>query len=185
MITANQLKPGTPVMVDGHAYIVESTTAAGTAQRRRTFHVKLRHVITGQNLDKSFGETDKFEEPELVKRDVQLSYRRGRDCIFMDSEDFQEYALGPAQLEKARYFLREGESYRALILDGIPVGLELPTAFTLTVTETAAPTNTAAGSSALKDALVEGGLNVKVPPFIKVGEKLRISTATLEYLGKA
>jgi elongation factor P len=185
MLTANQLKPGTPVMVEGRAYIVDSTSVGGTAQRRRTFHVKMHDVVTGQNFEKSFGETDKFEEPELKKREVQLSYKKGREHIFMDQEDFQEYSLSEEQLAKARYFLREGESYRILILDERPVGLELPSAFTLAVTETAAPTNMAAGSSALKDALLESGLTVKVPPFIKVGERLRISTETLEYLGKA
>lgn len=185
MLFANQLKPGAAVVVDGRAMMVVSSTVAGTAQRRRTFHVKMRDVVTGQNLEKAFGETDKFEEPDLKRREVQLSYKKGRSYVFMDQEDFQEYELPEESLERARYFLREGETYRLLVIDGQPAGLELPSAFTLEVTETAPPTNLAAGSSALKEARLESGLVVKVPPFIRVGEKVRVSTETFEYLGKA
>jgi elongation factor P len=185
MLFANQLKPGTPVVVEGRAYMVESTSVGGTAQRRRTFHVRLRDILTGQNVEKSFGETDRFEEPELKRRDVQLSYKKGREWVFMDQEDYQEYALSEETLGRAKHFLREGEAYRILLLDGRPTGLELPSAFVLEVVETAAPTHAAQGSSAAKEAKLEGGLTVRVPPFIKVGEKIRISTDTLEYLGKA
>jgi elongation factor P len=185
MLLANQLKPGTAVIVDGRAVMVESTTVAGTAQRRRTFHVKMRDIVTGQNLEKSFGETDKFEEPELLRREAQLSYRKGRDHFFMDSEDYQEYALSDEQLGRAKQFLKEGENYRLLILDGRPVGVELPASAVFEVTNTAAPTHAAQGSNALKEATLDNGLVVRVPPFIKVGEKIRISTETLEYLGKA
>jgi elongation factor P len=185
MLFANQLKPGTPVLYEGKAYMVDSTVTSGTAQRRRSFTIKMHDLRTGQNFEKSFGEMDKFEEPDLKRREVQLSYKQGKNFVFMDQEDYQEYPIPEARLEREKYFLREGETYRLMIIDEEPCGLELPTAFTLAVTETAPPANSAQGSSQLKEAKVEGGLVVKVPPFIKVGDKLRVSTETYEYLGKA
>jgi elongation factor P len=165
--------------------MVDSTVTSGTAQRRRSFTIKMHDLRTGQNLEKSFGEMDKFEEPDLQRREVQLSYKKGKAWVFMDNQDYQEHEIPDERLARERAFLREGESYRLMIIDGEACGLELPTAFTLAVTETAPPTNSAQGSSQLKEAKVEGGLVVKVPPFIKVGDKLRVSTETYEYLGKA
>jgi elongation factor P len=185
MIFANQLKPGTAIKHEGKIFMINSTSVAGTAQRRRSFHVKMYDLVTNQNIEKSFGEKDEFEEPDLKRRPVTLSYKKGRDYVFMDTEDYQEYVLPESRAERQRYFLRESEEYRLLVIDGSPVWVELPPSFVLTVSETAPPTNSAQGSSALKEATLEGGLVVKVPPFIKVGEKLKISTETLEYLGKA
>jgi elongation factor P len=185
MLFANQLKPGSVVSYEGKTFMVDSNVTSGTAQRRRSFTIKMHDLRTGQNIEKSFGEMDKFEEPNLQRREVQLSYKKGRDFVFMDNVDYQEHSIAEARLEKERPFLREGESYRMMIIDDAPVGIELPTACVLAVVETAPPTNSAAGSSQLKEATVEGGLVVKVPPFIKVGDKLRVSTETHEYLGKA
>lgn len=185
MLFANQLKPGTPVMYEGRAFMVDSTVTSGTAQRRRSFTIKMHDLRTGQNVEKSFGETDKFDEPDLRRREVELSYKKGRNYVFMDQEDYSEFTIPEDRLAKERYFLREGEAYRLMIINDEPCGLDLPTAFVLAVTETAPPANSSQGSSQLKEATVEGGLVVKVPPFIKVGDKLRISTATYEYLSKA
>jgi elongation factor P len=185
MLLANQLKPGVAVIVDGRALMVESATVAGTAQRRRTYHVRMRDILTGQNLERSFGETDKFEEPELERRNAQLSYRKGREWVFLDEEDYGERVLTDEQIERAKKFLKEGETYRLLVLDGRPVGVELPPSVTLGITETAAPLHGAQGSSALKEATLENGLIVRVPPFLKAGDRIKVSTETLEYLGKA
>jgi elongation factor P len=185
LLFANELKPGTAVLYEGKAYLVDSTVTSGTAQRRRSFTIKMHDLRTGQNFEKSFGESDKFEEPDVQRREVELSYQKGRDYVFMDQIDFQEYVIPGTRLEKERYFLREGEKYRLLIIDAEPCALELPTAFELSVIETASPANASQGSSQLKEAKLDGGLVVKVPPFIKVGDRLRIATASLEYLGKA
>jgi elongation factor P len=185
VLFANELKPGNAVVYEGRAYLVDSNVTSGTAQRRRSFTIKMHDLRTGQNFEKSFAEGDKFEEPDVKRREVDLSYMQGRDYVFMDKQDYQEYVMTAARLEKKRWFLRQGESYRILIIDEDPCELELPSAFILAVTETATPTNSAQGSSQLKEATTEAGLVVKVPPFIKVGDKLRVSTETLEYLGKA
>lgn len=184
MLFANELKPGQAVLYEGRAYLVDSNVTSGTAQRRRSFTIKMHDLRTGQNIEKSFGESDKFQEPDVKRREVELSYQKGRDFVFMDKQDYQEHVITAERLEKKKYFLREGETYRLMIIDDEPCDLELPTAFVMEVSETAPPTNSAQGSSQLKEATCEGGLVVKVPPFIKVGDKLRVSTETLEYLGK-
>lgn len=185
MIFANELKPGSTVIHEGRVCVVDSSVTSGTAQRRRSFTIKMHDLRTGQNFEKSFGETDRFEAPDIKRREVQLSYKAGRSYVFMDSEDYSEYEILEDRLAAQRWFLREGEAYRLLIIDGEPCGLDLPTAFVLAVAETAPPANSAQGSSQLKEATLEGGLVVKVPPFVKVGDKLRISTSTHEYLSKA
>jgi len=182
---ANDLKPGTAIIYEGKPCFVDSSTTAGTAQRRRSFVIKMHDIITGQNYEHSFGETDRLEEPDLKRREVQLSYKQGKNWIFIDQQDFQEYVVPEDRLKKSKYFLRENETYRLMIIDDVPLGVELPTAFTLEVLETAPPTNSAAGSSQLKEAQLEGGLMVKVPPHVKTGEKIRVSTETNEYLSKA
>src|SRR5436853_266558 len=83
----------------------------------------------------------RFEEPDMQRREVQLSYKQGKNFVFMDQVDYQEYQIPEARLEKERYFLREGETYRLMIIDGESCGLELPSNFELTVEETAPPAN--------------------------------------------
>ena len=185
MLFANELKPGSTVVFDGRVFIVDSNVTSGTAQRRRSFNIKMHDMRTGQNIEKSFSETDRLEEPNMKRREVTFSYKSGQNYVFMDNEDYQEYEITQESLAKQLPFIREGETFRVLLIDEIPAGLELPAAIVLAVAETAPPTNSAAGSSQLKEATLDGGLVVKVPPFVKVGDKIRVSTDTREYLSKA
>ncbi len=183
MISGNHLRPGSVILYGGHVYQVESSVRAGTAQRRASFHVKLRNVETGENLQKTFQGDDELEEPALEKRDAQYSYRKGRELYFLDQVDYNEHMLPEDRAGNARHFLREGDVYRLLVVDGNAIALELPPAVTLEVVETAPPMH-GASENVYKDAKLETGLVVKVPPFLKQGEKVRVSTETLEYLGK-
>lgn len=185
MIFANEVKPGSTIIFEGRVCIADSNVTSGTAQRRRSFTIKMHDMRTGQNFEKSFSETDKFEEPNMKRRECALSYKSGKNFVFMDNEDYTEYEISEDSLEKQKPFLRENETYRVLIIDEQPAGLELPPSMNFVVTETAPPTNQATGSSQLKEAVCENGIVVKVPGFVKTGDKLRVSTATHEYLGKA
>jgi len=167
---------------EGRVWLVESSVRAGTAQRRWSFHVKMRDVRTGENLQATFQDDNSFEEPALEKHDAQFTYRKGKELFFLDQTTFEEHALSEKALGNARYFLIEGEMTELMLIDDVAFGVSLPTSMALTVTECPPPMK---GDSTLKDALLETGLTVKVPAFLRQGEKIRVSTDTLEYLGKA
>lgn len=182
MISGNELRPGTVVEHEGRVWIVESSVRAGTAQRRASFHVKMRDARTGENLQTTFQDDDSFEEPALEKHEAQYTYRKGKDIFFLDQTTYEEHGLSETALGPSRHFLLEGETYRLILIDGAAVGVELPSAVTLTVAECAPPIK---GDGNQKDAVLDTGLRIKVPAFLKQGEKVRVSTETLEYLGKA
>ncbi len=184
MPQAWQLKRGSPVVIDGRAYLVETTSRAGTAQRRATYHVRLRDVESGGHIERSFSEGEKFDEPELRRPEAQLTYRKDDEYFFMDTADYTEYSLPAGRLESVQGLLKDGDLYRLLLVDDRPIGIELPAACVLEITDTTEPTHSGNETNVLKDATLETGLVVKVPHFVKTGEKIKIDTGTLEYLGR-
>ncbi len=184
MISASHLKPGSVILHGGQIFQVEATSRGGTGQQKATFHAKLRNLETGERLERAFHGDQSFEEPAVERREAQYSYRKGREFVFIDQVDFNEHTLTENQLGNAVRFLREGEMVQLLVVDGRALSLQLPGAVALEIVETAPPVHGQV-DSVLKEAKLETGLVIKVPQFMKQGEKVRVSTETLEYLGRA
>lgn len=188
LITANELKRKLLISVDAQPYVVldvffASPTARGAATMVRT---KLRQLLTGAVLEKSFKATEKFEEPDVELVPASFLYSDTHGFHFMDEKSYEQFTFNAEDVESDRGYLKEGVSLQVLKYNGAPVSLQLPQYVELAVaaTEIGMRGDTAAGGAS-KQATLETGLAVRVPLFIKEGEVVRVNTQTGEVAGRA
>jgi elongation factor P len=188
LVGANELKRKMLISVDGAPYTVlevffASPTARGAATMVRT---RLRQLLTGAVLEKSFKATEKFAEPDVQFVPASFLYSDGEGFHFMDESSYEQFMFTEAQVGDDRGYLKEGVSLQILKYNGAPVSLQLPQYVELVVTETEPGMrgDTAAGGASKKGKL-ETGLSVNLPLFIKEGETVRVNTQTGEVAGRA
>ena len=175
---------GLVLLLDGVPHVVEELHVSGTAKTKHKLHVQLRNLQNGHVFERTFPDNERVPTAELEHRRVSFSYVQGGDFVFLDAETFEELTLTAEQIGDRRYFLKENEEYRALVLEGRLLDVQLPDAVALAVSETA-PAQHGGGDSAWKSAVMEGGLEIQVPLFVAPGEKLLVDTKTRKYAGKA
>lgn len=188
LIGANELKRRTLITVDGHPYaVVEVFFAAPSARGATTMvRTRLRHLLTGAVLEKSFRSGEKFAEPDVVMSPATFLYSDGDGFHFMDETTFEQMRLPAEQVGDDRFYLTDNLAVQIMKYNGAPAALELPQFVELTVTSTEpAVKGDTAGGRDLKPATLETGLEVRVPLFIKEGERVRVNTETGEVAGRA
>jgi len=188
LIAANELKRKLMITIDGQPYVVvdvffASPTARGAATMVRT---KVRHLLTGAVMEKSFRANEKFEEPDVELAPASFLYRDVDGFHFMDEKSYEQFSFSEDAIGDDAGYLKEGGSLEVLKYNGAPVSLQLPQYVELAVTsaEFGLRGDTAAGG-ATKQATLETGLSVRVPLFIKEGEVVRVNTQTGEVAGRA
>ena len=162
---------------------VSSPTARGGQTLVR---IKMRNLLTRAVFDKTFKAGEKFKEPDLTMVQASYLYSDGDGSHFLDQESFETLTLRPEMLGDALDYLLEGMIIEMQKYNGNPIGLELPQFVELEVayTEPGVRGDTSSGS-VTKPAKLETGLEIKVPLFIKQGEKVKVSTETGEFAGRA
>ena len=168
-----------------HCLDVEISTP--TARGGQTLvRIKMRNLLTRAVFDKTFKAGDKFKEPDLVLQDSSYLYSDGEGSHFMDQETYETHTLGAGLMGNALDYLTEGLIVQIQKFNGNPIGLQLPTQVELAVTytEPGARGDTASGN-VTKPAKLETGIEIKVPLFIKEGEKVKVSTETGDFVGRA
>ena len=171
------------LMVDGSPHVIEDMHTSGTAQTRHKLHTRLRHLKTGHIIERVFAENERVAVAPLETRRVTYSYAQADRRVFIDAETFDEYEFSDEQLGERRWFLKENEEYKALLLDGRLLDIVFPAYIRLKVVDTAAPTRGGL-DSAWKEARLETGLQIMVPLFIAKAETIRVDTATKKYAGR-
>ncbi len=168
-----------------HCLDVEISTP--TARGGQTLvRIKMRNLLTRAVFDKTFKAGDKFKEPDLALAPASYLYSDGDGSHFMDQETYDTHTLGPTLMGDALDYLTEGLIVQIQKYNGNPIGLQMPTQVELAVTytEPGARGDTASGN-VTKPAKLETGIEIKVPLFIKEGEKVKVSTETGEFAGRA
>ncbi len=148
--------------------------------------LKMRNLLTRGVFDKTFKAGEKFREPDLITVDASYLYSDGDGAYFLDQESFETLQLTTEMMGDALRFLLEGALVRLHKFNGNPIGLDLPQQVELTVeyTEPGVRGDTASGA-VTKPATLETGLEIRVPFFIKPGEKIKVYTETREFAGRA
>jgi elongation factor P len=168
-------------------YCLDVDVSTPTARGGQTLvRIKMRNLLTRAVFDKTFKAGEKFKEPDLETIEASYLYSDADASYFMDQESFDTIALTPDKVGDALQFLLEGAIIKIDKFNGNPIGLELPQQVELAVayTEPGARGDTAAGN-VTKHARLETGLEIRVPFFIKEGEKVRVYTETREFAGRA
>jgi len=148
--------------------------------------IKMRNLLTQAVFDKTFKAGDKFKEPDLVMVEASYLYADGDGYHFMDQETFETLTLGPDIIGDDRGLLADNVMVQIQKYNGSPIGLQLPTIVELAVTytEPGVRGDTASGG-VTKVATLQTGLDIRVPLFIKEGEKVKVHTETREFAGRA
>lgn len=185
MIKASELRKGRVVMHEGQLYNVADITRVSKGNWRSYLQAKLKSFKTGQLLDVRYAVDDKVETPHVEGKEYEYLYREGEEFVLMDKETYDQVHVSSAVMGDAHYYLKGNESIQTQIIDGAIVGVELPNVVELKVVDTPPVVKGATATNQTKDADLETGLRVKVPPFIDIGEMLRVDTRTGEYLERA
>jgi elongation factor P len=147
--------------------------------------LKMRNLLTRAVFDKTFKASDKFKEPDLEIVPASYLYSDGDGSHFLDQESFETLTLSPEMIGDALDLLIEGAIIQMQKFNGNPIGFELPPHVELTVTYTEPGARGDSSGNVTKPATLETGIEVKVPLFIKTGEKIKVSTETREFAGRA
>jgi len=182
-VSPADFKRGMVLMLDGVPHIIEELHATGTAKFKQKIHARMRHLASGRVIERTFADTDVLPAADLEQRKAQFSYQQGDTFVFLDSETFEPLELSAAQIGEKRWFLKEGEEYKTLFIDGKLVDVVLPDQIVLQVSETGPPQR-GSSDSTWKPAKLETGLEIMVPLFIETGERVRVDTAERKYAGK-
>lgn len=182
MIYTSDFHIGMRLKVGDDIYNIVDFQHARTAQRRANVWTKLKNIRTGQVLEKTFSANEKFEEPDFKAKRMQYLYNDRDGFHFMDSRTYDQIALTEDQIGDYQWFLQENVEYEILFFEGNPVNLEMPAAVVLEVTEAEPAVKGDTVSNITKLVTVETGLTVKVPLFIKTGDKIKIDTRESRYL---
>ena len=185
MILAGQFKKGVVIRFEGLNWIVEDYHIHKTAQRKPVLVTKLRNMTTQRVVERSFDESDQFDQPDLQSKPHQYLYQDKTGYVFMDNESFEQISIGESLVGNGKWLLKEDSEFLIRFVDGQPANIAFPPSFVDQVVETADPSAAGKGASVGKDAKLACGLMVKLPMFIKVGEMVKIDTDTHEYMGKA
>ena len=165
---------------------LDSDISTPTARGGQTLvRLKMRNLLTQAVFDKTFKAQDKFKEPDLVLSPATYLYSDGDGSHFLDQESYETLTLTPAQLGNAADYLIDGLALQVHKYNGNPIGLQLPIFVDLAITYTEPAVRGDTSSGATKIARLETGLEIKVPLFIKEGEKVRVTTETGEFSGRA
>lgn len=168
-------------------YCMDVEVSTPTARGGQTLvRFKMRNLITRAVFDKTFKASEKFKEPDLETVEASYLYSDGDGSYFLEQTSFETIQLSPDQLGDALRFLLEGVIIKIDKFNGNPIGIQLPEKVELTVsyTEPGVRGDTASGA-VTKPATLETGLEVRVPFFVKEGEKVKIYTETGEFAGRA
>jgi len=166
---------------------LEAEVNTPTARGGQTLvRLKMRNLLNNAVFEKTFKAGDKFKEPDLQKVPASYLYSDGDGSHFLDQDSFETLTLNEDMVGAALDFLLEGAIIELLKFNGNPIGLELPTFVELAVahTEPGVRGDSSSGS-VTKPARLETGLEIRVPLFIKEGEKVKVSTETRDFAGRA
>ena len=188
LIDAISVKKRTLFEADNTPFVcLEAEVSSPTARGGQTLvRLKVRNLLTSAVFEKTYKAGEKFKEPDLQKVPASYLYSDGDGSHFMDQESFETLTLSEAMLGDALNYLIDGSMVEILRYNGNPIGLELPTFVELDVafTEPGVRGDSSSGS-VTKPARLETGLEVRVPLFIKEGEKVRVSTEKGEFVARA
>ncbi len=180
------LSVGIAIIVDEEPYLIVENSFMRTAQRRPVMRTKLKNLINGKVLEKTFKPGDKVDEADLAKKKCNYLYKQESNHYFMDNESYEQFFFNENDIMGKGQFLKEGMDIDVLYFNGKPVSISLPQKIALKVTEAAdVVKGDTAGGNVTKEVVLENGLKVRAPMFIKEGETVMVNTENGEYVSRA
>jgi elongation factor P len=184
-VSTNDLKNGMTLDLAEGLFTVVEFQHVKPGKGGAFVRTKLKNVRTGSVVDRTYRADEKLEQAIIEKREMQFLYRDGDDYVFMDTTSYEQLQMPRTALGDAAHYLKESDGVYLQMYGSDVVGVDLPAAVELTVTETEPGVQGDRVSGARKPATLETGLVVQVPLFVNPGESIRVDTRTGEYLTRA
>ncbi|SMN11627.1 Translation elongation factor P [uncultured Candidatus Thioglobus sp.] len=179
-----QFKNGLKLMLDGHPCSIINNEIRKPGKGQASNKVKLRDLITGKVLEKTFKSGESVEGADVMELDMQYSYNDGSDYVFMDPNTFEQYTVNEAGMGDAKGYLVEQDKCVVTLWNDNPISVTPPNHVMLEVVDTDPGLKGDSAGTGGKPATMNTGIVVQVPLFISIGEKVKVDTRTNEYAGR-
>lgn len=188
MPKASDIKKNAAIEFNNSVYIIrdiERSVPQGRAGGS-LYRMRMYDVVTGAKTDETFKDSDMLNLADLIRRSAMYSYADGEELVFMDDEDYTPYNLNKESIAEESLFIDEStQGLQVILVDGNPVGIELPSSVDLVIVETDPSIKGASASARTKPAILSTGLTVQVPEHISTGDKIKVNTAEKKFMGRA
>lgn len=184
MATSNDIKNGTVLRIDGQLWAVLEFQHVKPGKGGAFVRTKLKNVVSGKIVDKTFNAGIKVEMANVDRREMQFLYRDGTDFVFMDNDTYDQINVSETVVGEAANFMLEGQTALVATNDGTPLYIELPPSVVLEITHTEPGLQGDRATGGTKPATLETGYQIQVPLFLETGTKVKVDTRDGSYLGR-
>jgi elongation factor P len=185
MHSTSDFKKGLKVLIDNQPYAIVDFQHVKPGKGNQFTRTKLKNMLTGSNLEKTFKSGEKFEVPDVMTRDCQFLYKDDTGYNFMDKENYNQYCVFEAEIGENYYYLTENLDVTVMFFNGKAIGVDCPNTVKLKVAQTDPGLKGSTVTGGSKPATLETGLVVHVPLHISEGDILKVDTRTGEYMERA
>jgi elongation factor P len=184
MASTSDIRNGAVLKIDGQLWAVIEFQHVKPGKGGAFVRTKIKNVMTGKVVDKTFNAGAKIETANVDRRDFQYLYKDGNDFVFMDTADYDQITVSEAVVGDAANFMLENQSVTVALNEGAPLYVELPASVTLEITYTEPGLQGDRSTGGTKPATVETGYQIQVPLFLEQGTKVKVDTRNGDYLGR-
>ncbi|HJA62357.1 MULTISPECIES: elongation factor P [unclassified Brevibacterium] len=184
MATTNDLKNGLVLNLDKQLWQVLEFQHVKPGKGPAFVRTKLKNVISGKIIDKTFNAGTKVETANVDRRDMQYLYHDGTDYVFMDNEDFEQVSISAELVGDAANYMLENQQLQVSFHEGTPLSVDLPPSVELTITHTEPGLQGDRSTGGSKPATLETGYEIQVPLFLEEGTAVKVDTRSGDYLGR-
>jgi elongation factor P len=177
-----EFRKGLKIELEGEPYVIADFLHVKPGKGGAFVRTKLKSLVTGNVIDRTFRSGEKVQTPALDERNMQYLYREGNVYHFMDNDTYEQLTLAADQLGEDSNFLPENVQVRIVFHNGKPIGVELPFFVELTIAKTEPGVRGDSARGGTKPATVETGAVIQVPLFLNEGDRIRVDTRTKEYI---
>lgn len=185
MLSLSEIKTGKNIIFNGSPYSVLYHEHSKTGRAGSVLRTRLKNLLTGTVLEKTFQGADQVSEADIQKAKAQFIYKEGIDYYFMDSETYEQFSLSKEALGNSIDYIKEGIEVTLLNFNGNAINIELPIKIKLKVTEAPPGIKGNTVSTGGKMITLETGLKISTPLFVKAGDEIIVNTEKGEYVGRA
>ena len=184
MASTADFKNGLVLRMDDQLWQIQEFQHVKPGKGPAFVRTKIKNVLSGKTVDKTFNAGVKVETATVDRRDMTFLYNDGTDYVFMDAQDYEQFALPPAVVGDGARFLLENMTVQVSLNEGNPLFVELPVTVELIVAQTDPGLQGDRSTGGTKPATLETGAEIQVPLFINTGDKLKVDSRDGSYLGR-
>jgi elongation factor P len=185
MISATELRKGMRILLEKEPYVIVDFAHTKMGRGRPHTKVKAKHMITGAVQERTFMSNEMFDTPDVATRKMQYLYNDADGYHFMDATTYEQTSLPVENLGDSRWYLMENHEYLVVFFDGRAISLDLPASVVLKVVQSEPAVKGDSVTNIQKVAILETGLEIKVPLFVKEGDNVKVDTRTGLYIERA